>query len=197
MGILLILKLAFACFLFFIFFILFGAPSIQKFLAKQTIAVKSSKIFEETDNPALTVCSGQGWKDREVDPGTTGTGFKGACGSSSDAEEALNCIKNKSFSLFDNMVISAVDGENQTLNGDHWLENLGWISNGKCQTLNVSRLKIGSDLFHPLIITFNTSVDTYTMIHDPHFFIMGPNPQSMPRIMTIQNENFGTKIMYI
>ena len=196
MGILIILKLAFACFLVFFFFLLFGAPSIKKFLAKQTIVVKSSKKFGETDNPALTVCSGQGWKDREVDPGTTGTGFKGACGSSTDAEEALNCIKNQSFNLSD-LVISAVDGENQTLKSDHWMENLSWISAGKCQTLNTSQVKIGSDLFHPLIIMFNTTVDTYTMVHDQNFFILGPNPRTMPRIMTIQNEDFGTQVMYI
>ena len=64
----------------FFFFLLLEAPSIQKFLAKQTIVVKSSKKFDETDNPALTVCSGQGWKGREVDPGKSGTGFEGACG---------------------------------------------------------------------------------------------------------------------
>ena len=128
MGILLILKLAFACFLIFIFFLLFGVPSIQKFLAKQTLVVKSSKKFEETDTPALTVCPIQGWKGREADPGKSGMGFMGACGASADAEEAIDCINNKSCKLSD-MVSSAVDGENQTLNADHWLENLGWISN--------------------------------------------------------------------
>jgi hypothetical protein len=196
MGILLISKLAFACFLVFIFFLLFGAPSIQKFLARQTLVVKSSKQFEETDNPALTVCPGQGWKGREVNPAKSGMGFKIMCGSSADAEEALRCINIKSFNLSD-MVISAVDGGNQTLEADHWMENLSWISNGKCQTLNVSQVKIGSDLFHPLIIIFNTTVDTYTMIHDPNFFILGPNPQTMPRIMTIQNEDYDSKLLYI
>ena len=63
--------------------------------------VKSSRKFEETDNPALTVCSTQGWKGREADPGKTGTGFIGACGSYADAEEALHCINNQSFNLSD------------------------------------------------------------------------------------------------
>ena len=109
--------------------------------------------------------------------------FKAACGA---AANAINCIKTYSFNLSD-MIIGVVDGENQTLTADQWMENLSWISAGKCQTLNTSQVKIGSDLFHPLIIMFNTTVDIYMMVHDPNFFILGPNPQTMPRIMTIQN----------
>ena len=62
------------------------------------------------------------------------------------------------------MIIGVVDGENQTLKADQWMENLSWISADKCQTLNASQVKIGYDLFHPLTIMFNTTVDTYTMI---------------------------------
>ena len=196
MGTLLLLKLAFACLLMLVFFLLFGAPSIQIFMAKQTLVVKSFKKFEESDNPALTVCPSQGWKDRKVDSGKSGTGFKRACGSSADSEKALNCIKNKSFDLSE-MVISTVDGDNQVLKADQWMENLGWISAGRCQTLNTSQVHIGSDRFHPLILMFNSSLDVYTMVHDPNFYILGPNPQLMPRILTLQNEDFGTKLMYI
>ena len=41
------------------------------------------------------------------------------------------------------------------------------------------------------------TLELYTIIHDPNFFILGPNPQTMPRIMTIQNNNFGIKVFYI
>ena len=35
------------------------------------------------------------------------------------------------------------------------------------------------------------------MIHDPNFFILGPNPETMPRIITMQDRSFGTKLIYM
>ena len=91
-----------------------------------------------------------------------------------------------------------MDGNgNSIMSQDYWVENLSWMSAGKCFTLNNSKLHIGADMFHPLVLIFNASIDQYTMIHDPNFFILGPNPETMPRIMTIQNKDYGSKVLYI
>ena len=60
MSPLLVLKYGFAGVLMILFFLLFGAPSIEKYQAKQTIVVESHKDYDETDHPAITVCGTNG-----------------------------------------------------------------------------------------------------------------------------------------
>ena len=195
MGGLLILKFSFACSLFVCFLIIFGVPSIEKFQAKQTILVETYKKFKDVDNPTITICSNQGWKSNHAKNSYVGL-FQTNCQNSNNTKEALECINRNMYNLSD-MVITALDGNKRVVNQEYWNDSISWLGAGRCQTLNASAVHIGTDMDEPMSITFNTSLDTYTMVHDQDFFVLGPNPLTMPRIMTIQTKNFGRQLMYI
>ena len=190
MGLFNILKIIFTTFLVSVFFVLFGFPSINHFMSKQTLTVKNFKNFEKSDNPALTICPTKGYKYH-------GKNFNIFCNNSENMEEVSDCINKNSFNISE-LVETASDGKGENLmSQEYWVENFSLMSAGKCFTLNTSKVYIGSDMNHPLILNFNTTLSQYTIIHDPNFFILGPNPETMPRILTIQNEDYGTKVLYI
>ena len=68
------------------------------------------------------------------------------------------------------------------------------ITLGKCFTLNSSVFHIGTDIGQHLTFWYpDTNVTQKTLIHDPDFFLNGPNPRAIPRIMSIQNQDYGVK----
>ena len=189
MMILNILKIGFIIGLLFMFFKLFGQESIVKFLAKQTIVVESSKDYTAADRPAITVCAVSGWRKSE-------DMFRTICNSSANAKKAYQCIKNSTFDLSE-MVNLAMDENQNIIDNSHWQLEISKIDYGKCFTLNSSVVKIGTDVEHKLTIYFTKNIGHYSLIHDPNFFIPGPNPETMPRIFTIHDASFGTQLMYM
>ena len=89
------------------------------------------------------------------------------------------------------MMVSAVDETGESiLNNEFWSDNLSLLNLGKCHTLNSTKFDIGFDTLDSLQVTYNRSVDQFTIIHDPNFFILGPNPETMPRIMITQDDTY-------
>ena len=83
---LLTIKVVFISFLLLMFFKLFGIESVNKFLAKQTFILESSRDYTKADHPAITVCATanglNGWKS-----GSKEEEFHKICNSSADARE--------------------------------------------------------------------------------------------------------------
>ena len=193
-----VLKFAFACFLLLLFFIVFGLPSLEKFNAKKTIVIESTKDYEETDHPAITVCANNGvfgWRQNGSNLENDKV-FQTICNSSTNAAEALECINKNTFNLSE-MVITTEDENQNILNESHWKEDISYFMAGKCQTLKASSVNIGTNMDNPLKVIYDKSQLQYTIIHDPNFFILGSNPETMPRITTQQIPSFGTQMMYM
>ena len=191
------LKLCFIALLLIIFFLLFGLDSIKKFREKKTIIVEGTRDYVEADQPGITVCASvtgkTGWRDYEIEEKV----FETVCGSSTNAEEASVCINKGTFN-FSEIILQTTEANKLKLNESHWALDLNLI-NGKCFTLNASAANIGTDTKQSLAIEYpeKDRVYQYTIVHDPNFLFIGPNPETMPRILTIQNPSHGTKIIYM
>ena len=155
------------CFIFvllILFFVLFGLESIVKFQAKQTIVIESTEEYDEQDRPAITLCATTngytGWRNGKFKEKV----LQSICNKSTNAEEALKCINDGTFD-FSEMVTITVDGDKNVINETSWDLDLNSHA-GKCQTLNTSVVNIGTDMNHPLTITYpNISVVQYTLVH--------------------------------
>ena len=144
-------KPCFILVLLILFFLLFGLESIQKFQAKQTIVIESTEKYDEQDRPAITVCATTngytGWRNGKFKEKV----LQSICNESTNAEEALKCIKDGTFD-FSEMVTNTVDGNKNLINETSWHLDLNTHA-GKCHTLNTSVVNIGTDMNHPLAIT--------------------------------------------
>ena len=91
-----------------------------------------------------------------------------------------------------------IDGNNNIVDESDWVLDISSINYGKCFTLNPSVVDIGTEMTRPLTIIYaERNASQYSFIHDPDFYILGPNPRTMPRIFTMQTPSYGTKMMYI
>ena len=134
MSPLLVLKYGFAGVLMILFFLLFGAPSIEKYQAKQTIVVESHKDYDETDHPAITVCGTNGvsgWRNYDSSL-HHGTPFQTVCNLSTNAEEAVECVDKNTFNLTE-MVVAAINSKHESLDESDWQEDISSLSAGNAQ----------------------------------------------------------------
>ena len=188
MSPLLVLKYVFAGVLMTLFFLLFGAPAVEKYQAKQTIVVETTKDYDETDHPAFTVCGTPGWRNYDSTL-HHGIPFEIFCNLSTNAKEAIDCVNKNTFNLTE-MVVAAINSEHESLEESDWQEDISTLSAGKCYTLQASSVDIGTSLGQSLTIIYTNQSQLIpaTMIHDPDFFIFSTNPLAMPRIMTIHDK---------
>jgi hypothetical protein len=166
--------------LLILFFILFGLESIDKFRAMQAIVIESTKKYEET--VCATINGDTGWRNDKIKQKVLQT----ICNESTSSEQVLKCINEGTFN-FSEMVAKTVDSSNIVLNESQWHLDL-YSHGGKCHTLNTSAANIGTNMKHALTISYpEIPLAQYTMVHDPQFFVVVPNPDTMPRIINIQN----------
>ena len=78
-----------------------------------------------------------------------------------------------------------------------WIEDISLMYVGRTQTLAPSSVYIGSDLDHPFQMIFRDNLLFYPHVHDPNFYVLGPNPMTMPKIMTTVDPKFGRQLLYI
>ena len=136
-----------------------------------------------------TVNGATGWKNEKLYHNP----FKELCNNTTRTNEAYECIKKNTYDLAD-MVYNTTDGDNTTVDESHWMMDISSITLGKCFTLNSSMFHIGTDIGQHLTFWYpDTNVTQKTLIHDPDFFLNGPNPRAIPRIMSIQNQDYGVK----
>ena len=158
--------------------------SIQKFREKKTIVVEGSRDYIEDDYPAITACASANGQNGYRDPNVTDKVFETICHEAKDAKQASNCVDKETFN-FTEIVLDTLDGNGNNVSQPQWQLNQNLFV-GKCFTLNVSAAVIGTDIHHPLTIQFaETDNYQYSLVHDPNFFIVGPNPETMPRILQI------------
>ena len=187
------LKISFIIFLLIVFFIVFGWDSLKKYKDKHTIVLESWRDYDLSDQPAITVCAtangDTGWRD----PYITERVFETICGSESNAEEASKCVEKNTFN-FSEMIVNVHDTDKNSIDQTNWhlYQNLFF---GKCFVLNSSVAQPGSDWHHPLSIQYPNTKDIlqYTLVHDPNFFILGPNPETIPRLLQVMDPSYGTK----
>jgi hypothetical protein len=123
--------------------------------------------------------------------------FQTLCNSSTNAVEAEECLRNKTFNLSD-MVEKVSDGNKSELNETFWREDISFFWDGRCQTLQRSAsIEIGTKLGQRLEIKFNTSLEYFAVVHDPNFFVLGTNPLTMPRIWIDLPHSYGEKGYYL
>ena len=196
MGALYSLKACFITLLFIMFFFVFGWDSIQKFREKKTIIIEGSTEYAKDDHPAIIACAsvnGQtGWRD----PSVTEKVFETICHAADNAKQASNCVDKETFN-FSEIINETQDANRNYISQPQWqlYKNL---FTGKCFTLNISAAVIGTDIHHPLTIKYAQAANyQYSMVHDPNFFILGPNPETMPRILQIIGPEYGTKLLYL
>ena len=191
-----ILRFSFIFLLLFLFFHQFGIESIRKYLAKQKFVVESSREYTDSDHPAITVCASNGlhgWRDGTIHKSP----FEELCSEATNAQEAYQCIKKNTFDLPD-LLSGAVDGNGEEINESDWKMGIARINRGKCFTLNPASAVMGTKIKHHLKIKYtDDNITQFTLIHDPEFYILGPNPRTMPSVFSIQNPSYGTKILYI
>ena len=191
-----ILRFSFIFLLFFLFFYEFGIESIRKFLAKQKFVVESSREYTDSDHPAITVCASNGlhgWRDGTI----LKHPFEKLCSEATNAQEAYQCINENTFDLSD-ILSGAVDGNSEEIKESDWKVGIFRLNRGKCFTLNPASADIGTEIKHHLKIKYtDDNITQYTLIHDPEFYIPGPNPSTMPSVFSIQTPSYGTKTFYI
>ena len=188
----------FVLFLSIAFVMLFGLPSLQKFFANNTIIIETTKEYGEEDQPAITFCSFQnafGWKETG-NLSQSNTVFQTICNSSSNAEEAYECINKSTFSLSESL-LNTVDSNFNVLNESHWSKDITFFFAGKCQTLNSSEVILQTFYDHPFILDFEPNVVRYVWIHDPNFFNLGPNPEMFPRVLIMIERHYGRQTKYL
>ena len=175
-----LLRVCYISCLLLLFYFVFGKNSLQKFEAKETLVIKTSRRFEKEDNPAITVfptvLNGLGWKTNTTAPRNNVLGT--ICKYANTSTQAVDCIRNNTFDLSD-MLINTIDGNGKKLNESDWIEDISLLYVGRTQTLAPSSVYIGSDLDHPFKMIFQDNLLFYPHVHDPNFFVLGPNPLSM------------------
>ena len=186
--------------LFILFAVLFGAPSLQKYLTKDTFTVDTKVEFDTTNPPAVTICAtnprqGNGWKP----PLTVEELFHGLdvyCNYSNDTLDALECLKRNTYGLNETIDKADIYLKKDLLLSSYWDTDITSFAAGQCHTLNNS-YTIGTDRKHMLRIFLSQNKSFHVMIHDPQLTTLNFNPETFPEAKLILNENSGLRLLYI
>ena len=119
MKLLILLKCLFSTTLLIVFFFFFGIPSFNKFQAREVLINKRKINTEDIAPPAITFCSGDGWKNVSDDSSNTEIqdyGFDSEilkhCQESNTFEEVLECIDTKTYNLTETIQMAYSEGLN-------------------------------------------------------------------------------------
>jgi hypothetical protein len=186
MNLIVFLKFIFSVILLILFFYFFGLPSWYKFEAGKVMVNKRKISNIDSVTPALTVCaleqeSSRGWKyDQWID-----LKLKKEVAKHNDltincngSNEVAQCVNYKTYNLTETINEFQAGRGNQILQSKYWIEELSFFMFGKCHTLKNS-VPLNTNFWS---IDFNKSLNYFVMIHDPNYFMMTANPETVPMI---------------
>ena len=187
-----ICRVVFITILFAIFVKYFGYPSYVKYNARETMIVETNVVFDTKKPPAITILARQvnvkhGWKNVSQRYIPRSGAFKTFCGKSRTYEDAVRCINESTYDLFE-MVNKATNGRNKNLSNDNfWTGDMSTFYWGKSFTLNNS-YELGSDISQLIRIYLNKNLRYKIFIHDSDFFLLTMNPIKIPHILFSEAE---------
>ena len=177
--------------LFVLFMVFFGIPSIEQYQKKETIFIKSEKMTNGIDAPAISLVG----LDSNV-----GYGFKTQTNQTSSmmAKFTMNflfdhcqeisqndleaCISNDSFALTDLLTTAtigpAIKSNVGKLNTTLWNEDIGLASNGRVFSWNPRRT-ITRDWNDFIFLSLYKNFTFFIFVHDPEFYSLSTSPRSL------------------
>ena len=183
-------KLFFFSTLLICFVLIFGKPSVERFLnEKVTTAVSTEEVEEGNVMPAITLCpinrsSLTGWKDAKVDLASHGqNNFLAKECNSTEVSKIYDCIDKKTFTEKESILDTTFqindtmsDLRNHT-NRTDWAKDLTTTLFGNCFTLlNEEHLP-----FDSIDVLLNITMKYYFIIHDKDFFVSNVNPLALSK----------------
>ena len=191
-------KIFIAFLLFIVFLQLFGRPAFERYKNESVLVEK--KVLKDKallDSPGVTVC---------VDPSeypefilNFPTNFNDLCNNITKAAHAIECLENKFYNY--SQMINRTIWNSQNLTMSNWDSFMSSPMHGKCFTTGKG-LKLGKITAATSASMFlNTSIRYNIFIHDPKFFILSANPESVPQIFKTlelpKGETFFAESLYI
>ena len=182
-------KLFFFSTLLVLFVLIFGKPSVERFLNEEvTTAVSSEEVEEGNDMPAITLCpinssTMTGWKDARVDIASHGyMHFLERECNSTEASKIYDCIDKKTFTEEESFlnttfkVKETMSGFRNHKNSTDWVQDLTTTLLGNCFTLDEEHPP-----FDSIKVLLNKNMKYYFLIHDRDFFVSNVNPLALAK----------------
>ena len=186
--------------LLLLFYILFGQESINKYLDESTFTIEEKVDFDQEAPPAVTICALKdaiGWKHEGNFENVVAKlyVFDKFCNNSANAEEALECIRENTFS-FNETVTDTLYLDSPSIPSSAWDTDITLFTGGQCHTLNNS-YTIGSDATKILTILLMQNHSYHIFIHDPHLYTVSFNPETFPLAFINLNPHSGLNLYYV
>ena len=142
--------------------------------------------------PALTVCalepeSSHGWKydqwepmmeERKLKLKTLLENNNDLTINCNGSNEVAECVNYKTYNLTETIIDFQAGWGNNILQSKYWMEELSFFLFGKCHSLK-NYVPLTTNIWS---ISFNRSLNYIVMIHDPKYFMMTANPETVPMI---------------
>ena len=191
-----ICRLVFTGILAVLFVLYFGFPSYTKFMDGDTMITEERVKFNPVNPPAITVVAWttelmEGWKDGPEDA----LQLKDFCNTSASYSDIVQCVNHKTFNISDIVEMATFGIDGNVTNSKYWTEDLSRVISGKAFTLNNS-YEVGSSFGRSLKIEFKKGLKYSIYIHDPQFYVMTINPQTMPHIF-LSLEDQADHVVYL
>ena len=111
-----------------------------------------------------------------------------------EADEAFNCIKQKTFNLTETVLAGQLGLScnpcKNILDESFWSSDLTVSEHGLCHTINYPD-KLGADPFKEVLsFILDEKLQYKILVHDPNFFLLTANPLTIPQI-TLEMMNNG------
>ena len=177
-----------------LFVLLFGYPSIQTYL-KGSIIEESGLFHDDVlEYPAITFCVDQvdAWKENNGEQNVSAnyrSTLLRKCNSMA-AKMVPSCIEKRTYSrneiiLKSSTKVQKLPNVASTMNtSTFWSEDFSMSDFGTCFTFQLPVLKENITVFEApqLWFALNSSLSYSLFIHDPNFFMLAVNPQTIPQI---------------
>ena len=198
MLIIIIFRIVFILCLSVFFIKYFRYPSYMKFKQKDTVFSENQVEYDPEKPLMITIFAWRGWWGNGWKENQGGIWLREFCNTTTDFASIMTCIHEKTYLHTDDLIARYTKGQDATdltdiTNDTIWVEGITNIAAGKFYSIKT--IYAGED-DNGLHIHLKTGQKFSVYIHDPNFYVLSINPDTVPNI------NFGiedsrSQIIYI